>query len=259
VPGSGPPAPAGPHAARERRLGLDGPAPAAGEGLTASDGWERAGGLLRTRRAGASLKVEFRGNRIDLIARKGPGGGTARVRIDGVPADQAPAFAMNYILPKPGPGPPVLQGPGPGDVAPHAVRLGAKVVPQSWTIAMTGDMGEYRLVGGQTGFDGEGNSTRPFLSRSGQVAIDPELWRHNKIPGPGGSVQYGNRAGDRFTFDVERTATVEVAFRAEQDASFSAPLARNLANGRHTAEVVAAGDGLLIVEGFYVWEPPLKE
>lgn len=33
----------------------------------------------------------------------------------------------------------MLKGPGPGDVAPHAVELGENVVPQRWTITMLDD------------------------------------------------------------------------------------------------------------------------
>ena len=119
------------------------------------------------------------------------------------------AFATDYILPKPGPGPPVLKGPGPGDVAPHAVALGEGIVPQSWSILMTSDTGDYRLEGTVTGFDGSGNSTRPFGSRSGQIAIDPALWRHNSDLLPDGKVVHGNRAGDKFVFNVVRTAVAE--------------------------------------------------
>ncbi len=47
----------------------------------------------------------------------------------------------------------VIQGPGTSDVAPHAVTLGENIVPQSWTITMTSDTGDYRLEGTVTGFN----------------------------------------------------------------------------------------------------------
>ena len=244
---------------RERRISAADPVGDGSERVVVSEGWTKADGVLRTRRAGASLKVEFVGNRIDLIGRNAVDGGTARILLDGKPAHQAPAFATTYIRPEPGPGPPVLQGPGPGDVAPHAVGLGENVVPQSWTITMTGDSGEYRLIGSVTGSDGEGNSTRLFLSRSGQIAIDPALWRHNKVERPGLAPLYGNRAGDRFTFDVLRTATAEVSFRAPSAGPSAVPLARNLTNAPHTLEIVTVGSGEVVVEGFYIHEPMPRE
>jgi hypothetical protein len=246
---------------RERLVRVASRAEGGRETVDVSDGWSKSDEKLRTGRAGASIRVRFVGNRIDLIGRKGRDGGTVRVRVDGVPADQAPAFAMNSILPEPAPGPPVLEGPGPGDVAPHAVGLGERIVPQTWTITMTSDVGDYRLAGSVTGPDGEGNSTRPFRSRSGQILIDPALWRHNRAERPDGTVLYGNRAGDRFSFAVERATTVEVCFRAskEEGSRFSVPLAWNLPNGTHTLEIVAVGDGAVVVEGLYVSEPPLTE
>ncbi len=57
-----------------------------------------------------------------------------------------------------------LQGPGPGDIAPHAVMLGEKLVPQSWTITMTNDNGDDQFAGSITDTDGEGHGTRLFVS-----------------------------------------------------------------------------------------------
>ena len=225
--------------------------------VTVSAGWTRQGDRLRTHQKGASISVQFTGSRIDLLGVAVPDGGAARVRIDGQDPGAVPAFATDYILPHPVPGPLVLKGPGPGDVAPHAVGLGTGIIPQSWTIVMTSDAGDYRLEGTVTGLDGTGNSTRSFLSRSGQIAIDPALWRHNRDVLPGGKVVYGNRAGDRFGFDVVRTAGSEVRFHADSRREFFVPLVRNLPNGLHTLEIVASGDGEAIVDGFYIAEPPI--
>jgi hypothetical protein len=248
-----------PGDSRERRISFGTLSNGGKDRVTRSDGWVESGGPLHTRQAGASLKAAFVGNRIDLLGRRTPNGGKARILIDGLPAAHVPAFAMNYILPRPKPGPPVLEGPGPGDVAPHAVSLSKEAVPQTWTIVMTSDTGDYRLTGSVTGPDGEGNSTRPFRSRSGQITISPALWRHNKIERPEGKTVYGVRSGDQFTFDVERTATPEIDFHAPQDTGFSIPLVRNLSNGPHTLEIVATGDGDVVVEGLYIYEPPLTE
>ncbi len=224
--------------------------------VTVSDGWTREGNRLRTRQKGASIKIQFTGRRIDLLGVAVPDGGTAQLRIDGIDPGAVRAFATDYIVPHPVPGPLVLKGPGPGDVAPHSVALGTGIIPQSWTIVMTSDAGDYRLEGTVTGLDGTGNSTRPFLSRSGQIAIDPALWRHNRDPLPGGKFVYGNRAGDTFGFHVERTAVSELRFHADSRRELFVPLVRNLPNAPHTVEIVASGDGEAIVDGFYIAEPP---
>ena len=122
-------------------------------------------------------------------------------------------------------------------------------MPQSWSILMTSDTGDYRLEGSVTGFDGNGNSTQPFRSRSGQIAIDPALWRHNRVELSGGKIVFGNRAGDRFGFNVVRSAVAEVRFGSDARHEFWVPLVRNLACGSHTVEVVADGDGEVIIGG----------
>ena len=218
--------------------------------MIVSDGWTREGNRLGTRRRGASIKVRFIGIRIDLIGVAVPNSGTARVQVDGKDPGTVAAFATDYILPQPGPGPPVLKGPGPGDVAPHAVTLGAGIVPQSWSIIMTSDTGDFRLEGTATGFDGSGNSTRPFGSRSGQIAIDPALWRHNRDVLHEGKIVHGNRAGDKFGFNVIRTAVADVRFCSDARREFFVPLVRDLAGGSHTMEIVAFGDGEVIIDGF---------
>ncbi len=122
----------------------------------------------------------------------------------------------------------------------------------SWTLS-----GDFRLEGTVTGFDGSGNSTRPFGSRSGQITIDPALWRHNRDVLPGGKVVHGNRACDTFGFNVSRTAVADVRFGSDARREFSVPLVRNLWGGSHTVEIVASGDGEAIFDGFHVAQPPI--
>jgi len=244
--------------ARERRI-VAASAPIEGKDrVIVSAGWTREGSRLITGQRGASVEVRFSGNRIDLIGVQVPQGGTVRVRVDGKDPGKVAAFATDYILPQPGPGAPVLKGPGPGDVAPHAVALAEGIVPQSWSILMTSDTGDYRLEGTLTGFDGSGNSTRPFLSRSGQIAIDPALWRHNRDELPGGKVVHGNRAGDKFGFNVLRTAVANVRFSSAARSAFSVPLVRNLPGGSHSVEIIASGDGEVIIDSFHIAQPPIE-
>jgi hypothetical protein len=244
---------------RERLIAVAGPAGAGPEHVERSGRWTTQGGLLGTRDKDARLKVRFTGNRINLIGRKGADGGTVKVLVDGLPAERLPVFLTNFIQPKRGQHSRTLKGPGPGDVAPHAVDLGKNVIPQTWTITVTSDVGDYRLAGSVTGPDGEGNVARQFLSRSGQIGIDARLWRHGRDERKGSPVIFGNSAGDSFTFDVCHCAVGEISFRSERAAAFSERLAQELSNGPHTLEIVAAGDGDVTIEGLYVFEPPEKE
>ena len=138
----------------------------------------------------------------------------------------------------------------PRDRSPHRVDLGPaeSIVPQQWTITMTSDAGDYELTGNVTGPDGRGNAFQPFTSKSGQILVDPAMWRAAKT----------NRTGDPFAFEVFRSTVGEVEFAGEQAERFRIRLAQNLENGPHTLELVAAGDGPIEIDAFEVFEPPLK-
>lgn len=189
------------------------------------------------------IKLSFTGNRIDLIGKKSPTGGSIRVSIDGKPADQLDAFLMSYVQPdaknhKEG------KGAVPRDQAPHAVTLGQNVVPQTWTLVMTSDTGDYQLTGSVTGPDGQGNAFNSFTSTSGQIIIEPDLWRRAER----------NRTGDRFTWDVKRAGVAEVSFQGAANEVFVVRLAQELPNTSHTLELELNGE--VSMEALEVFQPP---
>jgi hypothetical protein len=192
-----------------------------------------------------SLKLTFTGNRIDLIGRRSASGGSVRVLIDGQPADQLDAFLISYVQPdeknhKEG------KGSVPRDQAPHAITLGQKIIPQSWKIVMTSDEGDYELTGSITGPDGQGNAFKPFTSNSGQIIIEPELWRRAERTGK----------GDLFTWEIRRAGVSEVSFKGESGEVFVTRLAQSLANNEHTLELKVTGE--VSVDAFAVFEPTAK-
>jgi hypothetical protein len=194
-----------------------------------------------------TLTATFTGNRIDLIGRKSPGGGTFKVMIDGRPADETAAFLMSYVQPnaknaKEG------KGANPRDQSPHGVTLGRNVVPQNWTLVMTSDKGDYELTGSVTGPDGKGNAFQPFTSTSGQIIIEPELWRRAER----------NRTGDRFTFEVKRSVLPEINFRGDAGERFTVRIAQALPNTEHRLELIPAAKGDGEIEALEVFHPPGK-
>jgi hypothetical protein len=249
-------------AALERMIPANPPSSTATGKVALSGDWTMQGESVRCNQAGARLKLRFTGNRIDLIGRKSPGGGTVKVLIDGAPADQAPAFYSDYIRATPKVYPKKNVGGQPGDVAPQAVDLGTHVVPQSWTITMTSDNGDYQVEGSVTGPDGAGNVAQPFTSKSGQILINPKDWRNGVLKNKDGSLTqppvFGNVTGDAFSFDVYRCAEGKVSFANDQPAPFSEPLAQNLSNQEHTLEIVTTGDGAVEIDGLYVYSPMEK-
>lgn len=183
-----------------------------------------------------------------MIGRKAPGGGTVKVLVDGIPADRAPVFLMSFIKPSQ----------AHAWRIPHAVDLGPNPLPQTWTIVMTSDVGDYRLEGSVTGSDGTGNLAQPFLSPSGQIGLNPRFWRQGRVEKKDQPVEYGVAGGDAFAFDVYRCAVGERSFKADQPGPLVEPLVRNLSNQQHTLELITTGDGEVVIEGLYVFEPPEK-
>jgi len=234
---------------RERRIEVESASPdLSRDGSWAPD--EAGRGLVAN--GLASMEIRFTGARVDLIGWTAPDGGTLRVWVDGQPASEVETFYATYVNPDPGnfiepQSPQVDLRRAVTDRCPHRVCLGENIVPQHWTILMTSDEGDYTLVGSVTGPDGEGNAFRPFRSLSGQVIIEPEMWR----------LATTNRARDRFTFEVRRCTEEKVEFRGPSR-KFRCRLAWNLSNGPHTARVEAQGDGPVIVDAFDVFEPPEK-
>ncbi len=197
-----------------------------------------------------SIKVQFVGTRIDLHGKKSTNGGSFKVLIDGQPAGQTEAFLMSYVQPgennsrlRFGKSPTV-----PRDAAPHGITLGKRVLPQSWTVVMTSDNGDFELTGSETGPDGRGNAFERFTSRSGQIAIEPELWRRAER----------NRTGDRFTFDVTRATLSMVSFDGTDAEPFTLRLAQMLPNREHSLELVPVTKGDADIEAFEVFQPPLS-
>ena len=192
-----------------------------------------------------TITVTFTGNRIDLIADASPTAGSATVTIDGIPGDELPVFAATYIQPnrknaRAGRSPP-------RDCSPHGIEIGPTAIPQTWTITMTSDSGDFELTGSKTGPDGAGNSGDPFVSDSKQIAIDPDLWRRREA----------NRTDDTFTFDVRRTSVGTVSLQSAKPQRVRIQLALGLENGPHELQLVPEGDGKFNVAAFDIFEPPV--
>lgn len=202
------------------------------------------------RSSNGSFKVTFTGNRIDLHGIKSSEGGTFKLLLDGRPAEKTEAFLMSYVQPgaknfkeRIDNSPTV-----PRDTAPHGITLGRNIAPQDWAILMTSDKGDYELTGSLTGMDGKGNAFQAFKSTSGQIIIEPELWRRAER----------NRTGDCFSFEVRRAVLPEVSFKGEAGEHFVMRLAQALPTKEHTLELVPAGEGKAQIVALEVFQPPVS-
>jgi len=224
---------------------------------TSSSNWVVQDGVASTTASGSQIKVHFTGNRIDLIGMKSPDGGKARILLDGLPAEEVPCFlagpiaaGANNARPERG---------SARDIGPHGIALRRSLVPQTWTILVTDDQGNYELTGSITGADGKENMLKPFISNSGQISIPPELWRHGSGCVPflhpwGGKIV--NQTGDTYTIDVYRACSPTVDFRGK-GGDFRINLFQALPNQEHILELITVGDGRVSVKHFDIFQPPL--
>lgn len=197
-------------------------------------------------RLGAGYNIRFTGNRIDLIGWTRPDGGKLEVLIDGRPASETEAFFMTYIQPASAN---FQERRSPArDQSPHGATLGQNVVPQTWTITMLDDDGNFELTGGVTGKDGRGSAFKAFASDSGQILLDPAEWRRAER----------NKKGDQWSWNVVRAALSEIDFLGGRTEKVRFTIAANLANEEHTIELSPIGGGAIQVEAFDVFTPAKK-
>jgi hypothetical protein len=177
------------------------------------------------------LKLEFEGNRIDLIANGSPEATAATVLIDGKkPSTHESLSTFTRALASPGGKWPVI--------AP--LTSAAPLVPEHWMMDVErldteGKIFGFRVTGSVTGFDGEGRSDAPFQSNSGRVVIAPEAWDFAyalmlpKVP-----------LGKRFTVSWDVAVAAEDTWVPELvplGVERVTTVAAGLPNGRHTLEI----------------------
>lgn len=139
---------------------------------------------------GASARrLAFHGNRVQVLA---PARSRSRVLIDGAAPSQTRAGRVH--------GHPT---PWPGTRWPFHlhIRHEAPLLDERWTLRVTavepdGHL-QFSVSGGVTGSDGEGHSSKRFVSRSGRVVLEPEDWywsaRVNPV-GPGTEMFWATEA-----------------------------------------------------------------
>ncbi len=129
------------------------------------------------------LRIEFDGNRVDVIpaapdeSGAAPVGGGSRVLIDGKkPSEFLGAYRI--APPQPGPWSPLFLS---------RVDHEAPLLLEDWTLRVSrvstgGKTWDFDVSGSVTGQDGSGRNDRPFTSKSGRVKIDPAAWFRGFYP-----------------------------------------------------------------------------
>ena len=215
--------------------------------------------LVRTVRVGKDvrwrgdrLKLEFEGNRVVALAAAGAAG-TAKVLIDGKKPSELPEC---YSFTRPS-GTPGVGWPG-------IMKISWKTPPviEEWT-AVCRDFNDkhddfkFTVTGSVTGPDGEGSGKKKFVSKSGRIVIEPKDW----------VFAYDRQVSKKRAPDNWKvrwkviglfTDTYTPPKVAKAAKEYATVLASNLANGKHTLELVATGGRKPALRALRVYKPPLK-
>ena len=205
-------------------------------------------------KAGDSLKLEFQGNRVDVIV---PGRfkgklGTAKVLIDGKVPSTLPGVytatrpSLDIVKCRP---------------AIKRVTLGGNAIAEDWTFRITDVSPDcksysYEVIGSVTGRDGTGKNDAPFVSKSGRIRLEPV----DLAP------FYNSKSKTDAMIGFEIKWTVVANFLdawkpvegKDPAVENSYVLAQGLTNTTHTLEIVSNGDGDIAVKAITVYTPPLK-
>lgn len=206
------------------------------------------------------MKLDFVGNRVDLLAMPITDGkpGGARVLIDGKPPSSFPeVYVPTRTTQKPTGGWPMIT----------RIDLGTSPAAQDWTLTYTkvdpaksrSDVAqpdtfhaEFRLSGSVTGPDGSGDTRERFVSKSGQITLDPRynlkpLFLAGYIPPVGFQVKWSvvAQAMDIWQQRSGVDPTLEDRYT----------LAQGLPNTRHTLEVIPNGDGPIGLRAIVAYHP----
>jgi hypothetical protein len=197
------------------------------------------------------LVVPFDGNRVDLVCGEGKGP-PAAVRIDGRKPSEFPEL---YVPTR------VLTARGRGQT-PWLLQVKAERprVLEDWTLTATATCPEcthfkFAVAGSVTGPDGEGESGKPFVSRSGRVAFDALDLNTLLLTK---ELQLLGRTTFQLRWKVVPQFADQFAVPAERNpfGETAVTVAQGLANGRHTLELTGSPD--TAVAAVRVYRPPLS-
>lgn len=142
------------------------------------DGWtHNETRIAKSNTATDQLRLKFRGTRVDLVLPISHG--RATVLIDGKKPSEWNVFHGTRPQPR------IASNTAPN--MPMTYHLGPNMQEETWVLtAIEGNADtdekkvnqrvRFRLVGSKTGFDGEGQNDRKFVSNSGRITILPTDW-----------------------------------------------------------------------------------
>lgn len=211
--------------------------------------WQKISDLKPVRK-GNQIELSFEGNRIDIIT--AAKGASVEVYIDGKRPSEIPEL---YQFSRTGYFPYMNW--------PCLLKVSSQkpLLEETWTASLTnvsndGKNFNFKIEGSKTGFDGEGHSSKAFISKSGRVVIDPADW----------NISYGmkvNPNGGKKLLDGSFKFTWKVLPMFKNSFSPEAPAAKNLeasttiaqglSNGKH--RLILKGSGINTIKAIRVYNP----
>lgn len=201
------------------------------------------------------LRVEFEGNRVDVICKPGSAA-PAAVTIDGVKPSAIPQlYGFTRAVTNPN-GKWTVKWPV---VAP--IHSDKPLLVEDWTMQVKrADPNDEKLLtfsvsGSKTGDDGEGRSDQKFVSKSGRIVINPEDWNATYALSLAGI----KPVPDQFTvkWSVVPYFVDEFVSPGISDPTIetTVTLAQGLSNTKHTLEI--SGSEETPISAVRIYTPPL--
>jgi hypothetical protein len=201
---------------------------------------------------GRKFEMEFDGNRVDIVAAPGRGGGSAKVLIDGKPPSEFPGcHAVTRTTAYPQSNWPCL----------GRVMAQKPLVLEDWTVRIKDASDDlksfaFEVAGSKTGPDGEGKAAEKFVSKSGRVVIEPDDWNFVYA-----RQVFGRPLPQGFEVKwkvvplfADEYAAIEIKDSTREAVT---TLAQGLPNGKHRLELVP-GDVAPGFRAIRVYRPPVK-
>jgi len=201
---------------------------------------------------GGKLKLEFEGNRVDVIAAaNATAGAKAKVLIDGKAPSEFPGC---YYYTRPNADRGFIWTGG------AVIRVDSEKprIEEEWTLTFTEindkrDAFKYKVSGSKTGADGEGGSAGKFVSNSGRVVIDPKdfHWGFEKKPvNPGFEIKWKCKPLSVDTYSIPATPATGI--------ENATTLAQGFPNEKHTLELISEDGKPLPIQTLRVYKPGVK-
>jgi len=215
------------------------------------DGWKKHTHSVSSSSADDKLTLEFTGNRVDVILRRGRG--SARILIDG----KAPSKLNLVHATRP-------KSKGGKFATVMRVFEGPNMVEEDWTLTFTEITRDksgkrivdfrYKIEGSVTGPDGEGSKGAPFTSKSGRIRILPKDFtlavryadKHLK---PGLQVKW--KIVPDYLDVIQSPPGIQKAFYVT--------VADGLPNGKHELTITPTGNGSVGIAAIEIHNPAIGD